>query len=188
MCGTSICQIASKDRNEKQEGQEFDVNGSLPRNGSDFLRNDQNKSDLFGFLGREFINSFSDAIEVTNLPVEVSAFDASCTFVAHEKIPLHMEEADGRIVWHAKDMDKQRATHILVRSSDTDVLVLLISYYDFFKDEGLQELWMLTYHSDQGCSTCDDFQAEKNILKLKLFLFLMVMKNLKTISTSKAGN
>lgn len=110
--------------------------GRLPPNWSDFLKNEQNKTELFEFLGRKFLDGFSDVMVVTNLGNQVSTSDNLSSNIAQKTIPLHMEEADGRLVWHTKDMAEHGTTSVLVRSSDTDVLVLLVSYFEILKEHG----------------------------------------------------
>src|SRR5207245_301414 len=54
-----------------------------------------------------------------------------------------MEEADGRILLHAWDLAAKGAKTIVIRTVDTDVVVLAISFFFTLKTEGLQELWVL---------------------------------------------
>ncbi|KAF5282114.1 hypothetical protein FQR65_LT14432 [Abscondita terminalis] len=59
--------------------------------------------------------------------------NASCT---------DMEEADGRIVLYARDMATHGARCIVIRSSDTDVLILAVSFFHSLKALGLSQLWL----------------------------------------------
>lgn len=54
-----------------------------------------------------------------------------------------MEEADGRIISHARDMILNGAEDILIRSCDSDVVVLAVLFYFNLKQLGLQKLWVL---------------------------------------------
>jgi len=54
-----------------------------------------------------------------------------------------MEEADGRILLHSKDMVSAGIKKIIIRSSNTDVVVLAVSHFPALRDAGLQELWVL---------------------------------------------
>lgn len=67
--------------------------------------------------------------------------------VLHRGVPdtiissLHceaMEEADPRIITHIKDMVQKSAKSVLIRSSDTDVVVLAISDFYELSEFGLQ--------------------------------------------------
>lgn len=53
------------------------------------------------------------------------------------------EEADGRIILHLKDMVRHGSQNVVVRTVDTDVLVLCIAFYSRLKSLGLQNLWVL---------------------------------------------
>ncbi|KAK3918979.1 Chromosome-associated kinesin KIF4 [Frankliniella fusca] len=117
-------------------------NGVLPKNWADFLRNAQNKSELFQFLGSRFVSDFSEAKVVTNVGDTVCTSEPECTSLCGKTI--FMEEADGRILWHVKDSAEHGAKIIVIRSSDTDVLVISISFYHELKLSGLHELWILS--------------------------------------------
>lgn len=54
-----------------------------------------------------------------------------------------MEEADGRIILHINDMVKNGVKNVIVCCSDTDVLVLGISFFYSLKVAGIQKLWFL---------------------------------------------
>src|SRR5277367_1054120 len=60
-----------------------------------------------------------------------------------------MEEADGRIMLHVKDSVVHGAKKILIRSTDTDVVVLAVSFFHTLERLGLEELWVL-YGSSQN--------------------------------------
>lgn len=49
-----------------------------------------------------------------------------------------LEEADGRIITHVMDMVKQGFKSVVVRSSDTDVVVLAVSYFHELATSGLK--------------------------------------------------
>lgn len=53
-----------------------------------------------------------------------------------------MEEADGRIILHVFDMVKSGLKDVLIRTVDTDVLVLAISFVHKLRDQGLATLWV----------------------------------------------
>lgn len=54
--------------------------------------------------------------------------------------PCNHEEADGRLMLHTQDAVQQGCTKVMVRSVDTDVLVLAISVVHRIED--LDELWV----------------------------------------------
>ncbi|XP_052127934.1 uncharacterized protein LOC127750379 [Frankliniella occidentalis] len=53
-----------------------------------------------------------------------------------------MEEADGRLFLHVQDMVQHGAKCVLIRCSDTDIVVIAISYYHHLHKLGLKELWV----------------------------------------------
>ncbi|KAJ8680645.1 hypothetical protein QAD02_016432 [Eretmocerus hayati] len=55
----------------------------------------------------------------------------------------HIEEADSRIILHVFHACSEGTEKILVKSSDTDIVVLLLHYWRTFEEKGLKELWML---------------------------------------------
>ncbi|KAK3910165.1 ATP-binding cassette sub-family A member 9 [Frankliniella fusca] len=117
-------------------------NGALPQDWSDFVLNDKNKSELFRFLARRFIDDYSGAKVVTNTGDIVHSSDPELTSL--EGKTINMEEADNRILLHVKDCVEHGAKVVVIRSSDTDVLVISISYFHHLQLTGLQELWFLT--------------------------------------------
>ena len=62
-----------------------------------------------------------------------------------EEIQEHyqdIEEADVRIIPHAMHAVKNGARRIVVLSSDTDVCVLLMHYWNGLHSNGLREMWL----------------------------------------------
>lgn len=60
------------------------------------------------------------------------------------ELNIDIEEADARIIPHAMHAVKARSQRIIVLSSDTDVFVLLLYYWDELHSCGLRELWVKT--------------------------------------------
>lgn len=46
-----------------------------------------------------------------------------------ETLNVNSEEADGRIILHAKDMVINGATRIVIHAVDSDVVIIAISYF-----------------------------------------------------------
>lgn len=102
-------------------------NNELPRNWKSFLRVDGNKTDLFEFLaehihhmqisiGKLVVTSYGEQV-LSNPPRETQSDLAPCT---HEK-------ADTRMFVHAVDAVRRGSKRIVIRTVDTDVLVLAIA-------------------------------------------------------------
>ena len=99
----------------------------IPRNWRSFLRVDGNKTDLFQFLaehvrhmqiacGKQVVTSYGEQV-LFNQPGERQSDLAPCTH----------EEADTRMFVHAVDAVRQGSKRIVIRTVDTDVLVLAIA-------------------------------------------------------------
>lgn len=116
---------------------------SLPKNWHEFLHVDENKTQLFQYL----------AVVITELVVEGKTIVAttgtsvlSCpTFPIEDLEPCNHEEADTRMILHALDASHQLDVHgvtdksIMIRTVDTDVVVLCVS---FFTKLHVNELWI----------------------------------------------
>ena len=68
--------------------------------------------------------------------------------------PCNHEEADSRLFLHAKHAVKQGQTSLIIKASDTDVLVIAINVFQILYDIGLEKHG-LPYVKDQ---ICDGFQ------------------------------
>ena len=109
----------------------------IPSNWKGFLRNDSNKQDLFAFLAKEIekCKVFGKQIVSTcHENVVCSSGDISLGNLA----PCTQEEADTRLLLHAADCVKQEYSVSIIRTSDTDVVILAISLSQHL---GAKELW-----------------------------------------------
>ena len=104
-----------------------------------FLRNDENKSDLFCFLSKEIertqvsrkilVSTCCDSVVSSSTEVDLNNM-SGCTY----------EEADTRVFLHATDCVKQGQKKILIRTADTDVVLYLQSL--LLKKIKVEELWV----------------------------------------------
>ena len=163
------------------------VQGStkVPSNWSGFLRVDGNKTDLFALIaqsvmsmpvpeGKEVIST-SGATVVSQPPRVDGVASLDSTH----------EEADTRVFVHVADMLHRGHTSIMVRTTDSDVVIIAVSVVQHLRSLGLQELWvaygtgasfryipahnvarhlgdarslgLLTFHSMTGCDTVSAF-------------------------------
>ena len=119
------------------------ANYKLPRNWKEFLREDRNKQELFRFLvqcatsvnsgQRQIICTYARGV-LMSLPRDETSSLA----------PSSCEEADTRMFLHAADAIQSSFTKIIVRSVDTDVLVLaeaLVQKLQPLASESIQ-LWV----------------------------------------------
>ena len=84
------------------------------------------------------VSSFSGMISES-----VSCYSSNGTiFVEVPELVNDTEEADTRIIPHALHAAEHGISKIVILSSDADVLVLLMYYWDILHSNGLSELWM----------------------------------------------
>ena len=100
------------------------ANNQLPRNWKEFLRVDENRCELFKFLAestssleveKQVILTYGKQVLATLPRNDISSL-ASCSH----------EEADTRMLLHVQDALQQGNRKILLRTVDTDVLVLAV--------------------------------------------------------------
>ena len=112
-------------------------NASIPGNWKSFLRSDENKNELFQYLAESVTAIQLPGVEV----ITTSGIDVlSSSPVETEGLtPCNHEEADTRIFIHVKHASARGLKKVLIRTVDTDVVVLAIAYA---KQLDLQELWI----------------------------------------------
>ena len=110
----------------------------LPTNWKGFLRDDNNKTDLFHFIATSLAGkTFGDGKKLITTCGDKILSNNQGT---HDHLePSSHEEADTRIILHAADCARSRLLKVLIRTTDTDVLVLAIAH--FHKIEAA-ELWV----------------------------------------------
>ena len=114
---------------------------AIPKNWSAFLCNVDNKVELFSFL--------SGKIAQSNIGPEKELYstDGAHVLTCHhseteDKVgiePCQHEEADTRMMLHALHSSRQGHTMVLIRTVDTDVVVIAISQFQYL---GISELWI----------------------------------------------
>ena len=110
---------------------------NIPRNWQQFLRDERNKKELFAYLSNKAVSYRSDkdiyATKGTNVMVNHDHLDKS------RLIDCTQEEADTRIFLHAYDAGRNGLSKILIRTVDSDVIVIAVST---FQKLGISELWI----------------------------------------------
>ena len=110
----------------------------IPGNWPEFLRNDNNKVELFNFLADELMSIGPEYGEV----ISTKGQNVLCN-MSHEDLfnlsPCNQEEADTRLILHVSDAAKCGFTKAMIRTVDTDVVIIAIS---FFEQLQLSELWI----------------------------------------------
>ena len=112
-------------------------NGRLPGNWAKFLRVAYNKRELFIYLARSTSNIRDDNKQVVST-VDTTATSSNGTLPDALSRCTH-EEADTRLIIHASECGKNGIRKMMIRTVDTDVVVLAIVY---FSQMSLNELWI----------------------------------------------
>lgn len=110
--------------------------GKVPSDWFNFLRVDENKTELFDLL-----SSVITETEISGKLILSTAGDSvvCCPSICTESLsPCSHEEADTRMILHAADAAKT-LKHVMIRTVDTDVVVLAVS---FFEQLHLDTLWI----------------------------------------------
>lgn len=106
----------------------------IPTNWKCFLRSDENKTELFEFLAKE--------LESTDVKEkELLTTYGRCVLRSPSKADLKEcthEEGDTRLILHAKDASECGHRKIMVKTIDTDVVVVAVAS---MKELELDELW-----------------------------------------------
>ena len=103
-----------------------------------FLKDNQNKDELFQFIGQELQRSTVEStyhLLTTKADIVLSNKATDITALS----PCQQEEADTRMMLHLRHAAMQGHTKAYVRTVDSDVVVLTIS---IFHELGLSELWV----------------------------------------------
>lgn len=113
----------------------------MPRDWADYLKNSENKKELFAFLANGFLENLHGFGIVTNILKEIKSSGGANTNLITDHCTA-MEEAHARILTHVWDMARQGAKSVRIRATDTDVVVIAISYFYALKDLGLVVIFL----------------------------------------------
>ena len=111
---------------------------AIPKNWKEFLRVDDNKTELFSFLSHQvtILQTEGKAVYATD------GHDMLCSMAQIDLtglVPCSHEEADTRLLLHVADAVKKCYRKLLVRTGDTDVVVVAIATLNRTKHD---ELWV----------------------------------------------
>lgn len=129
-------------RNCRGNGKQYKVSpqSSIPKNWKEFLRNSNNKEQLFDLLGSTALCEMKFVQTVTNVGGKITS---SCSENTHlNDLSCKLEEADGRILLHTRDAVIHGAKIVVIRSTDSDVVILAVSFFFLLSSLGLEELWV----------------------------------------------
>lgn len=107
----------------------------LPKNWKSFLRVNENKTELFQFLAKEL-----ESTSVENKELYTTYGEYVLSSPRRDGLmQCSHEEADTRILLHALDASQCGYRKILIRTIDTDIVVLAVSEV---KDMDIDEMWI----------------------------------------------
>ena len=99
---------------------------SLPKKWKDFLREDDNKTELFKFLSQQAVHLPTSEGKVIYATDGVNVLSTLVDTDLQNLAPCSHEEADTRLLLHARDAALKGYRKLIVRTVDTDVVVLAI--------------------------------------------------------------
>ena len=111
----------------------------VPPNWKSFLRDNDNKTELFGFLADQIVKLCPHNVVIVTKGEQVLC---NKTASLEGLSPCNHEEADTRIFLHAQHAVGQNNTSVLINACDTDILAIGVSVFATLQDAGLKELWM----------------------------------------------
>ncbi|KAK3743379.1 hypothetical protein QZH41_002123 [Actinostola sp. cb2023] len=134
--------LKSQTRSKRGHGQRRRVEPTslIPRNWEEFLRVADNKVELFLFLAE-----LCKAIQLPENKYVISTVgqDVACNVELDREFtglaPCTQEEADTRLFLHCKDCVIYGSQKLLIRTVDTDVVVIAVA---MFAKIGAEELWV----------------------------------------------
>ena len=108
----------------------------LPGNWNNFLRLDDNKTELF-----EFLATHIEMTEAANRIVATKGENVVSNIAINMEglSPCTHEEADTRLFIHAKDAASEGCKNVILKSTDTDVVVIGVT---LFNDLNVENLWI----------------------------------------------
>ena len=106
----------------------------LPGSWNNFLRLDDNKTEFF-----EFLATHIEMAEAANRIVATKGENLVSNMAINMEVlsPCTHKEADTRLFIHAKDAASEGCKNVIIKSTDTDVVVI-----DFFNDLNVESLWI----------------------------------------------
>ena len=112
---------------------------TIPKSRKDFLRADDNKTELFKFLAQHVTCLTVDEGKVLCATSAQNVLSSTCQAELSNLIPCSLEEADTRFILHAADAVVQGKRRVSVRTVDADVVVLAATFFSQMKPD---EMWI----------------------------------------------
>lgn len=133
--------LKMKTRSKRGQGGRRQVTNKnkVPSNRCNFLRHNDNKTDLFHFLADKITHlTVPNMVVVTKGPNVLSTFE-TCLGSLDK---CFQEEADSRIHVHGKHVTTEGGKSIVIKANDTDIIVIAFGIFPSLQEHGLQQLWV----------------------------------------------
>ena len=114
-------------------------------NWRNFLRHNDNKTDLFNFLADKIADMTVPNLVVATKGPDVLSTSETCLDRLNK---CFHEEADSRIFVHAKHTTEEGSKTIMIKANDTDILVIALNIFPSLQELGLQQLWVAFGHGE----------------------------------------
>jgi len=131
---------STREKRGKGKRKKVSANTRLPQNWQAFMQDPFNKQELFSLLSekvKDFNPPQDKNVLITSEEKVLVAGEASLTMP-----DCNHEEADTRILLHVLHALECGAKTVLVRTVDTDVVVLLIGKFSEFSQHALIDIWV----------------------------------------------
>ena len=111
----------------------------MPKSWKDFLRVDDNKTELFKFLAQHVTCLTVDKGKVLYATSAQDVLSLTCQAELSNFTPCSQEETDTRLILHAADAVALGKRRVSVRTVDMDVVVLAATFFSQMKPD---EMWI----------------------------------------------
>ena len=133
--------LKSETRSKRGQGMRRRVTGTskTPSNWRNFLRDDNNKTELFHFLADKICE-----VQTSSTVIVTKGEDV----ISNSRKPLgdislcSHEEADTQIFLHAKNATVDGSKTLIIKANDTDILVIAVSVLPTLQQLGLEKMWI----------------------------------------------
>ena len=128
----------TRDKSGKGVHRRVQADARLPANWGEFLKVESNKTELFLYLAEQTTTLQCDTnkcILSTSDTLVLSSSDGVTPNIS----PCTHEEADTRLILHASDRARSGVDKMILRTVDTDVVVLAVST---FSRAAISEMWI----------------------------------------------
>lgn len=130
-----------KDAREKRgvgRIQKVDLNLNVPKNWANFLKVNENKTQLFALLAQDIVK-----MDSPNCLIASNIDDKVLTSTEYDRSriePCNHEETDTRLFVHVSDAVNAGHTKVIIRTVDSDIVVLAAAF--FANNDQIQELYI----------------------------------------------